>query len=72
MKWIKALKLAVPVWLLICAVMAAVNYTADKQTPVGYLIIALAVAYPLTAFILKETAEDFSKWREAFGSRREK
>lgn len=69
MKWSKALKLAVPVWLLVCAVTAAINYAADAQATVIKLIIGLAAAYPLTAFILRATAEDVVRWRAVFGSK---
>ena len=69
MKWSKALKLAIPVWLLICAGALAINYAADVKATAGNLTMALAVAYPLTALILKVTVGDIAKWREAFGSK---
>lgn len=69
MRWSKALKLAAPVWLLVCAGTAAINYAAEAEVPVVNLILALAAAYPLNAFILKSTAENVAKWRAAFGSK---
>jgi hypothetical protein len=67
--WRKSFKLAVPVWLLVCAAFAAVIYVADAQVPVGNLLMGFAAAYLLTAFIVKETAEDIAKWRSTFGSK---
>jgi hypothetical protein len=69
MIWRKSLKLAVPVWLLVCAGIAAINYAADAQVPVGNLLMGFAAAYLVTAFIIKETAEDIAKWRATFGSK---
>ncbi len=72
MEWSKAFKLAIPVWLLVCGVIVAINHAADAPAGVINVIIGVAAAYPVTAFILKETAEDVAKWRAAFGSKSEK
>ena len=69
MKWSKVLKRAIPVWLLVCAVVIAINYLFESRVLPFQLIVTLAAAYPLIAFILKATAEDFAKWRAAFGSK---
>jgi hypothetical protein len=60
MKWITALKWAVPVWLLVCAAIVAINYAAEAKASLFNLAVALVTAYPLTAFIIKATGEDFS------------
>lgn len=72
MVWSKALKLAVPVWLLVGAMILAIDHVADAKATVVNLVIGLAAAYPVIAFIIKETAEDIAKWRAAFSSKSEK
>ena len=69
MSWKKALKVAVPVWLLVCAVIVAINYAADLQLLLSNLLMGFAGAYLVTAVIIKDTADDIANWRATYGSK---
>jgi hypothetical protein len=69
MKWSTALARAVPVWIVVCAAMVAINYAAEAGATLFDLSLALVTAYPLSAFIIKATGGEWAKWRAAHGSR---
>ena len=69
MKWSSALAWAVPVWMIVCALVIAINYAAEIGATRFDLLMGLLATYPLSAFMIKTTSDDWARWRAAFGSR---
>lgn len=63
MKWSTAFAWAIPVWILVCGAVVAINYAAEAGAKVFDLSSALFAAYPLSAFIIKATAGDWAAWQ---------
>jgi hypothetical protein len=70
MKWVNALKWAIPVWGAVCVCVVAINCMAEPGQGASSfnLALTLVAAYPLTAFLIKETGDDWAAWRRNFGS----
>jgi hypothetical protein len=71
MKWKSALKWAFLVWLALAGVAIAISWTAEpgRKPALVDLVLALAVAYPLSAYVIRETAADWAAFRAAYLSR---
>ena len=73
MKWMTALRWATPVWIVTIGLAGAGMFLTDFfATDVGnaevtkrFALLAV-VSLPLIAFLVKETSDDFGRFRAAF------
>lgn len=75
MKWMKALKWAFPLWLVMMSIAGALMFLTGFVAEVGAaeawkrFCILLVVALPLIAFVIKATCDDFAAYLVAFWNR---
>jgi hypothetical protein len=75
MKWMQALKWALPIWVVMLGAAGALMYLTDFVTKIGTveaskrIVLVILVALPLITFLIKVSSDEFSAYRAAWGKR---